>query len=482
MALESLDKIITDYELVDGGTVTDLKFSLPERFWTLHRDRPSFEERAKAIKSKNKLNRVTWAVDDLQRSRYLVDDLRRFNEDLRTISGDLRNTTFAFLPSKVLPQVLGADNLQRLIDASAENDPDLSLCAALKKEVLLVTQNTKATVDRDLPFRKTQWMIAPKPGMLKGPRYTAAYKETNPSSLEFPVLLEEKSYIGVDGSDHQDFVEKRVEEICRILVAPKPVATRMLECIGYFPDRARKCYSFIYKFPSWANLDEQPASLSQIFTQGYRPALGARFRLAATLANASVLLQACGVLHKGLAAENVLFFKAADATDYDLTNPFIVGFEYARLHGKNFISEQLVKQDAAFADARLYSHPDYSFEAGQRYLKVFDLYSLGILLVQVGLWSELKDLADRLQAFSTKPPTREEFRGLLIRNIPHFQSEVGEIFTNAVARCVTGDLSNTGYPTEVLPIPQADDDVDSTDAFQSAMVKNVVQKLLSCRA
>jgi hypothetical protein len=135
----------------------------------------------------------------------------------------------------------------------------------------------------------------------------------------------------------------------------------------------------------------------------------------------------------------------------------------------------LATLELSFADTRLYSHPDYSFSDKQRYLKIFDLYSLGLLL----LWTTVTDLVARLQAFSTQTPTRAQLREALLRSLAYLRPEVGDIFTKAVGRCITGDVFNHSFPTQA--IPATSDEIDSGEAIQSAVLRNMGNELGLCR-
>lgn len=117
--------------------------------------------------------------------------------------------------------------------------------------------------------------------------------------------------------------------------------------------------------------------------------------MAQSLCQSLALLQACGVLHKGIAPANILFFKNnqvganLDGIDRDLARPCIAGFTWARVHGSEYVSDKLPSRDFASTSGLLQAHPAYAFNADQRYLKVFDPYSLGLVLLQIGLWRSL---------------------------------------------------------------------------------------------
>lgn len=49
-------------------------------------------------------------------------------------------------------------------------------------------------------------------------------------------------------------------------------------------------------------------------------------------------------------------------------------------------------------DFDIYQHPDrLQGESAPRYISTYDVYSLGVVLLEVGLWKPLEDVADDLE-------------------------------------------------------------------------------------
>jgi len=358
----------------------------------------------------------------------------------------MHRATFPMLPSKVLPQVFDDDNLKRLIEASAEGDPDLSRCATIKKEVLDTIKGSEEPPDPKFPTRRSMISIKDKEPGAKESKRLATY--TPQPGTQQTVILEDKSYAT---NNDDEFTEKRVQEISQILaVTPKLEKLRVLDSLGYVPMRQRKCFTFIYSFPAGADPTKKPISLSEILPSSTKslpkPSLSTRFAMARSLASSLLLLQACGILHKGLKPENIVFFKFATEPEYDLSQPYIIGFDYARLRVSRFTSEGTEVCEPALS----YTHPDYNFSASQRYVEIFDIYSLGLLLLQVGLWKDLFSILEEWTDVGKKTPvSRIGFQETIVSQIQRLEPEVGEIFTRAIARCMTGDLGYTGLPTEI---------------------------------
>lgn len=326
---------------------------------------------------------------------------------------------------------------------------------------------------------------------------------------------------------------------------------QVLDCIGYVQNRIDKSFSFVFRFPAGAAKDVEPISLQKLFPLGqngwserhkkglkpqsplHKPALSMRFAMAQSLSQSLALLLACGVLHKGITPTNIVFFQKEGTgnskhVNHDLSRPFISGFSWARLHGSEYISDTVPSQDIASSIGLLHAHPAYSFTTEQRYLKVFDVYSLGLVLLQIGLWRGITDIADELfpsaksavntvgfkldetsensernewlerkvtdwqaqlveqqqlvaqsNGIAAAVNPRRAFQETLVQEIERLLlPEAGEIYTRVVARCLTGDLDNDGMPGSI--IDQASDETEPEYILQDALVKGIVEELAKC--
>jgi hypothetical protein len=93
-------------------------------------------------------------------------------------------------------------------------------------------------------------------------------------------------------------------------------------------------------------------------------------------------------LHKGIRSENILIFGSLDdplSCVERLADIYLCGYEYARADNLLETTEATVLHD----EALLYKHP-LSIGSGRAiYQKGFDLYSVGCVLLELGLWSTL---------------------------------------------------------------------------------------------
>lgn len=184
--------------------------------------------------------------------------------------------------------------------------------------------------------------------------------------------------------------------------------TGLPRLLGYFEDMENSRFGLVYRFPrtfnpvSFEHLTQNPlynlCSLSDLLARpDFEPKLEAKFRLAANLANTVFDMHERGITHSNLIADNVSFCNAVGTDpevsgvtmgEVDIRRPLISAFDL-------FYDPQT--QDAA-TPFSLYRHPLDPRNSAQSPLaskadsKTFDLYSLAMVLLSVGLWNKLENI------------------------------------------------------------------------------------------
>jgi hypothetical protein len=263
----------------------------------------------------------------------------------------------------------------------------------------------------------------------------------------------------------------------RLAIKPKPYSFCAPDLLGYFSDRQDKEYGFVYEWP-WeiGSLWEEKlnprtlngclsASESDSFNIG--PSLTKRFEIALKLAFCVRTVHLSGWLHKSINSHNVLFFpRPGDKESFEINGErlMLTGFEYSRQDGQNIVTEPVTK----LGDYDIYRHPDVTaferrsslrLEAGT-FEKKHDLYALGLLLVEIGLWCTLEAIQ---REFYCQPHTEKEARDEIekVMHIPtphEFQAWVvkkgkgsleellrfstGERYADATMACLEGTVTN----------------------------------------
>ena len=212
---------------------------------------------------------------------------------------------------------------------------------------------------------------------------------------------------------------------------------RVLHCRGVFLDKTN-AFGMVYDFPEFsvptselkattlaATLDRKPGGQEL-------PLLGARFRLAHALTTLLFRFHSIGWLHKSIASKTIMFFSHPDLPwSEQMQHWYLRGFLHSRLNGDPTTGSWTMNSELIN-----YQHPDY-LQGLKRglwgYEAKFDYYSLGIVLLEIGLWQSLEQMLGRWKG------TPEEMRRKLLDSVvPKLGIRVGALYRDAVTICLTG--------------------------------------------
>ena len=116
-----------------------------------------------------------------------------------------------------------------------------------------------------------------------------------------------------------------------------------------------------------------------------------------------------------------------------LQNPYLVGFDHSRPDNPHAFTTGPTRDGRP----RPYQHPSYrTTESTTSFRAEFDYYSIGLVLLEIGLWTTLEDLVDnKIEAYLAKGthPWVEDF-------VPRLGSIMGNVFRDAVKACLNGQL------------------------------------------
>jgi hypothetical protein len=241
-------------------------------------------------------------------------------------------------------------------------------------------------------------------------------------------------------------------------VHPKPPGLRLLKCLGFVEESQdsgkRQGYGFLYEIPANEFKSGFVTSFYELLTTSLNPqnvdsavaGLEGKFRLAYALASFFGHFHAMGWLHENFNSRNVIFSATPDelfGSSAMWSQPYVVGLQKSRPEGKSFHTEG-PSDDISLVD---YEHPDYRKK--KRFLREYDYYSLGVVLLEIGLWFPLMGWSQRPEYRRLRP---EEFRQLLIsRYAPRLKDRMGESYCKAVVKCLDGSLSIVKSPSQVSP-------------------------------
>ncbi|KAF8460919.1 kinase-like domain-containing protein [Kalaharituber pfeilii] len=418
---------------------------------------------AKELKSRhNFLSSLRFSLFGKLKLENLIADLRSYNDTLEKIIGFA-----AVLKGKLYSRVLDVEKdsqnqqgLTELANAVQVNEPMIAHIAQRKATYLALKDRIRNGTANNV--------LSNNPG----PRltYSNLVIKNRHSGREFgtyentPVMIEWKILSPELPGD---------AGICRIrdlaiFLSDSTLATsnfkdsmHIMNCMGYLKQPGKSdAVALIYR------TDASPhRTLLELITGQSNFSLGSRYRLARELAEGLFYMHLTGWLHKGISSHNIII--SGDTTlpgrTHDL-HLFLAGFNSARLDAPGQISEKFQIDE----QADLYHHPEYqgSNKKTASYNRQYDIYSLGLVLLELGTWEPIKDSGKYNVAKYN--PTKFQSR-LLKGPAEYLTSTMGNAYKKAVHWCLK-DQFDTGSGLASMP------DEERSQAFWDA----VVVPLASC--
>jgi hypothetical protein len=280
------------------------------------------------------------------------------------------------------------------------------------------------------------------------------------------VLMEKKAYDPDIDHAKKNVLFKRVQRLAMLLGSTQSPALRTPKALDYISDSSSFCWWLVLEFPVDIPASmplPEPLTLHQLLRPStkFRPPFEQRVQLATSLCETMSSLYSSGWLHKSLRSANVLF-PFVDLPNYAIESriicePLISGFEYSRQEtDMESINNAMMFSNVA---AAIYRHPHYQGESAQGYRIEFDVYSLGLVLVDIALWMPLSSFLDASNAAGQKRfPSNERFHrteSLILKTIvldrlkKEFAFRLGTVYFEVVRWCLT-----------VADLPLADPDDD----------------------
>jgi hypothetical protein len=249
-------------------------------------------------------------------------------------------------------------------------------------------------------------------------------------------------------SKSKEIVREDLKLLVRVLrlARENPGMFRVLDCHGWY--EAKDHFGLVYKVPAGSQ-DAECESLTNILLNHthlkYLAEVENRLNLAKALAWTLFEFHSADWVHESFAPDNILFFIKKDteaAFIYDWSSPYVVGFSLARMEGgySGPINEKSV------ADISPYVHADRQRKDYIKFQKVHDLYSLGVVLLEIGrLGSFLEKRAKKEWSTAQSP---DKVKEIMMRKAGALRVHMGNRYTEAVMACLTANevLSNQDEP------------------------------------
>lgn len=256
-------------------------------------------------------------------------------------------------------------------------------------------------------------------------------------STEKRVLLEWVIYSPIwQGQSDQEKIVKLLS-LAEILHHSKPESFHVLDCLGVLPpdeEQQQRGFGFVYAFPSGKKHD--PISLCSLLEQKHSMLLEDKFRIARCLAESISQLHTHGWLHKNIHTRNIIFFPNSKklSSSTKLGQPYLIGFQHSRPDGEIWYSDMDPSAEVPT------EHRDPRYNPGSnRFQRMFDYYSLGIVLLEVGFWEPIGQFRARHRNLS-----KTAFRDTLVQKyIPKLGFKMGTTYMEVVADCLRSSFGES---------------------------------------
>ncbi|KAJ3537211.1 hypothetical protein NM208_g6414 [Fusarium decemcellulare] len=291
--------------------------------------------------------------------------------------------------------------------------------------------------ERVATFRNNSWgpdltLRPDRVKVIRDDEVAAGFRSFGTIDSDTPVIIEWKRYDLTWKGKKGIRLRGRIQNIARLLHASsKPEELLTLNCLGVFEDHERSRYGLVFECPLETGGKAKMLSLKSLLerpTPETLPTLGDRYRLAYALTLSLAILHASGWLHKSIRSHNIMFPMKGERPIW--SRPYLVGFDFSRPDS----SDETTEKPEHSVRFNIYRHPSAQGIPGESFRKGFDIYSLGVVLVEVGLWR----LAWSLRRDDENPAMFQKVViGKVKDRLAHF---MGTEYQEATLSCLNGDL------------------------------------------
>lgn len=407
--------------------------------------------------------RTKWVIGDKEKFGNLLKDLKDFNDGLERLFPPAQVPSFQRAWTHQLLDRAQRDlaELSLLENAASGIYPQLTKSATLKKLRINLDSKPQAAFKPTFALKVGLSSLDISHVVEKGSSTSSTRRRCQGHHVaEGDVLIE---WVDYDREAIEERVAhvRRMDDLARMMHSASECHPDLhsIDCLGYTDDAANSRYGLVYKAPASSHSTLKTLIASPDLKT---PDLDERVRLARTLAVAVWSLHSLDWLHKSLCSSNILFFPSAFSTAAnsptasaalvpDISLPFLSGFDASRPELDTALS--VAPKNPSIED--LHRHPGSL--RGSPHIKSFDIYSFGLVLLEIGLWKVL-------QAYYKAHYSAERWRDKVVLAVlvPALGSKVGKIYKEVVEMCL-----------------RVDEDMTSIEAGE--LMEEVVSKLESIR-
>lgn len=251
------------------------------------------------------------------------------------------------------------------------------------------------------------------------------------------VLIEYKHWRFVGDQDATN--KKEVQRLAEVLASAGALVFPTLKLRGYINQEDKKRSAFIFDFPKGSD-EGDPLFLQQEFSKPRSAAsdLDSRLRIARILAKGIEGFHADNWVHESICSDTVVFFNNSSSKPM-VRQPYLSGFEYSRPTGS-----ETFYASSRNSERRAYQHPERLRSKPVKFRKEHDIYSLGVVLLELGLWKKAVDIYAAAPAAWKDPKgasaSDEEMQKVFVKVAEsEMPGRMGFAYRDAVCACLSED-------------------------------------------
>ena len=222
------------------------------------------------------------------------------------------------------------------------------------------------------------------------------------------------------------------------------------QCLGFLEESERFRFAFLFRIPKELSFDSATRLCSlSAYIENFRkshatsqrtPQLEERFSLAYNICQAVLNLHSYGWVHKSIRSPNIILVpRSPDTAETDSQGkfqnfiPYLKGFEFSR-------PEQGYSSRSARSDpvTNLYRHPARQDDPTEGFNKEHDLYAVGVVLLEIGMWKTVSTVF-KSQMAEAQPGSAKKVRDQMMTLAGTLlPPEMGTRYAEAVRMCIGG--------------------------------------------
>jgi hypothetical protein len=240
------------------------------------------------------------------------------------------------------------------------------------------------------------------------------------------VLVDSKIY------DDAAAAGEMINQLVAVLQQLSYTSANVPKCIGYIDRSDQGCFSLLFETQNSVSIRPNISTLYQMLpvnSQSSGPPLEQRLRLAYMLAFLLWQFQAVSWVHKNVSSKGVVFVDQP-GPDTIPAKVLFLGFEFAR--PRDSLSSMSSSTGAA---DNVYRHPMRWGLPTVKFQPIHDVYALGVVLLEIGLWRRATSL---IRTGVEAPEVVKET--LLTYATVRLRYCAGSNYSEIVLRCLEGEM------------------------------------------